>query len=1070
MPCRISRGASSETTGPGVDAEFFGFGDAILSIWDGDMVFVQQFCSRRTVSLALGVGFAFSALMSVARAKEPDVSFNRDIRPILSDKCFLCHGPAASTRKADLRLDTPDGAFNGKTPAIVPGKPDESPLIKRINAPHEDEVMPPPASNKTLSAHEKELLARWIAQGARYQKHWAFEPVEKVSAPDVSGTTHPVDRFLNVRLQQAGLAAQPEADRNTLIRRVAFTLTGLPPTIRELDEYLADTASGSYERMVDRYLASPRYGEEMAKHWLDVARYADTHGLHLDNERQMWAYRDWVIRAFNDNLPFDQFTVWQVAGDQLPNPTTEQLVATGFNRCNVTTSEGGSIPEEFVYRYAVERTTATAQAWLGLTAGCAVCHDHKYDPLTSKEFYSLYAFFNSAADPAMDGNINVTAPFLKLPTPKLMTATNATTKVERDAREWIDAVVSNIDYSDPATVKTPQERQSVSDVLIDDSFPVGATSRSSSRNAVDWVTDPPFKTASGRRVIRQAFGSAYHDDIEFKLRTIQIPHDGVFEFSVRVEATEVPTTVGFGLLNGKAVNWTKADAGLVRKGTEKAEIVPGQWNKLAVSAADLGLKAGDRLIGLKLSQTGGIAYWDDITLTGTVDRSADPLESLSAWRKSLGTAIPPELPGELHALIQGGPDKEFSADDAARLRRFYLAIVARPVNDEVAAARLAWEAARTARIIADETAFGTFIFKDLDKPRDSYVMLRGQYDSKGEPVEPAVPAVLPQIAKTDPGKRLNRLDLAKWLVAAENPLTARVTVNRFWQQVFGTGLVKTSFDFGAQGEVPSHPELLDWLANEFQSKGWNTRQLMKLLLTSDAFRRGSRLTPEVKLADPHNRLYARGPRIRLDAEQVRDNVLFTSGLIDLSMGGRGVKSYQPPNIWEPVGYSDSNTRFYLQDHGGSLYRRSIYAFLKRTAPPPFMTNFDAPNREQVCTVRERSNTPLQALQLMNDVQHFEAARALAERALAEGGQTTNERLTFLYRTVLSRAPTADETTLLATALQKQLDLFAADPESANKAIHVGESKTRNVAPPIDTAAWTLIANLILNTDEAVNRN
>ena len=1003
-------------------------------------------------------------------AADPVVSFNRDVRPILADKCFHCHGPAAATRKAELRLDTAEGVLQAKTPIVVPGKPNESLLIKRIHSTDKSEVMPPPESNKTLTPQQKETLERWIAQGAKYQKHWAFEPIDKTAAPEIAGTAHPVDRFLNARLQQLGLPAQPEADRETLIRRVAFTLTGLPPTIKELDEYLADQAPGAYERMIDRYLASPRYGEEMAKHWLDVARYADTHGLHLDNERQMWAYRDWVIKAFNDNLSFDQFTIWQVAGDLLPNPTREQLVATGFNRCNVTTSEGGSIPEEFVYRYAVERTTAVAQAWLGLTAGCAVCHDHKYDPLTTKEFYSLYAFFNSAADPAMDGNTTVTAPFLKLPQMKQMAAGTIAAKVERDAREWIETVIADAEYVDPADVKSAIGRKPVRDVLLDDATPLGATSRSSSRNPIDWMIDPPFKAASGRCVIRQVFASSYTDDFEFKLRPIVIPHDATFEAFLRVDATDLPTSVSFGAANGKTIAWNRANGGYVRDGAQTSEIVPGQWNRLSISAADLGLKPGDRLNGLKLSQTGGIAYWDSVTLTGQSDVTTDPLESLSAWRKSLGTNIPPELPGELHALIQGGPDKVLSPDESQKLRRFYLAVVARPLNDDVAAARIAWETARVARLVAEETAPGTFIFKDTDKPRESFIMLRGQYDKKGDPVEPAVPAVLPAISKPTPETRLNRLDLAKWLVSPENPLPARVTVNRLWQQIFGTGLVKTSFDFGTQGENPSHPELLDWLANHYRENGWNTKQFVKLLLTSDAFRRSGKLTPQVKLADPHNRFYARGPRIRLDAEQVRDNALFVSGLIDLTMGGRGVKSYQPANIWEPVGYSDSNTRFYMQDHGESLYRRSIYAFLKRTAPPPFMSNFDAPNREQVCTVRERSNTPLQALQLMNDIQHFEAARALAERALSEGGTTTTDRLKFLYRTVVSRAPTDDEIALLTNSLHRQVELFTADPDGAKRAIHVGESKLKNVAPDVETAAWTMLANLVLNTDETLNRN
>ena len=1006
----------------------------------------------------------------MATAADPVVSFNRDVRPILADKCFHCHGPAAATRKADLRLDSAEGVFQGKSVVVVPGKSAESPLVQRINSHDPAEVMPPPESTKTLTAQQKETLKLWVDQGARYQKHWAFEPIDKSAAPDANDTPHPIDRFLKIRLAQSGLSAQPEADRETLIRRVAFTLTGLPPTIQEINEYLADGAAGAYERMIDRYLASPRYGEEMAKHWLDVARYADTHGLHLDNERQMWAYRDWVIKAFNDNLPFDQFTLWQVAGDLMPNPTREQLVATGFNRCNVTTSEGGAIADEFLYRYAVERTTTVAQVWLGLTAGCAQCHDHKYDPLTMKEFYSLYAFFNNAADPAMDGNTNVTAPFLKLPLPKQMAAAASASKVERDAREWIDMVLPDSEYIDPAESKSAVGRKAIRDVLFDDAVPPGGTSRSSSRNAIDWVTDPAFKAASGRRVIRQSFASSSTDDIEFKLRPVIIPHEATFEVLVRVDATDLPESVAFGVTNGKSVTWKKKDAELSREGSAPSVIVPGQWNRLTVSAAELGLKPGDRMNGVKLNQTGGIAYWDAVTLSGQSDPAADPLESLSAWRKSLGKTVPPELPGELHSLIQGGPEKALTADEVQKLRRYYLAVIARPVNNDVAEARTAWETARVARMVAEDSAPGTFIFKDTDKPRESFVMVRGQYDKKGEPVEPAVPAVFPAIPKPTPETRLNRLDLARWLVSSENPLPARVTVNRFWQQIFGTGLVKTSFDFGTQGENPSHPELLDWLANHYRETGWNTKQFVKLLLTTEAFRRSGKLTPDVKLADPHNRLYARGPRIRLDAEQVRDNALFTSGLIDLTMGGRGVKPYQPANIWEPVGYSDSNTRFYLQDHGESLYRRSIYAFLKRTAPPPFMSNFDAPNREQVCAVRERSNTPLQALQLMNDVQHFEAARALAERVLAEGGTTTADRLTALYRIVLSRGPTTDEIPVLTASLQKQVELFAADPESARRAIHVGESKTKNVASDVETAAWTMLANLVLNTDETLNRN
>jgi hypothetical protein len=1002
-------------------------------------------------------------------ASEPPVSFNRDVRPILSNICFQCHGPDVNARKADLRLDLEEAAVGGKTPPIVRGKPDESPLYQRIMAADESEVMPPPESKKTLTAAQKDILKRWIEQGAKYQKHWAFEPVQRPDLASFPDGTQPIDKFLLAGLKQVGLAPQPEASRETLIRRVAFALTGLPPTIKEVDEFLADSSPQAYEHMVDRYLQSIHFGEEMARHWLDVARYADTHGLHLDNERQMWAYRDWVVKAFNDNLPFDKFTVWQIAGDLLPNPNTDQLIATGFNRCNVTTSEGGSIDVEFVYRYAVERTTAVSQAWLGLTAGCAVCHDHKYDPLTTKEFYSLYAFFNSAADPAMDGNINVTAPFMKLPRPEQKETAEAAGKVEREARSWLDTVVSHTTYSDPADASTKDARKAIREILFDDAFPIGVTTKSSSRNAIDWVVDPAYKAASGRRVIRQRSASSYTDTLDFKLRPLHIPHDGIVEVWLRADPQDVPKSVSVGVPTKQTITWTKTDQGLVREGKGDAPIQPGTWTKLTVPAAELGLNPGDRLTSITLNETGGIAYWDSLAVVGQTDPATDPLESLKAWRKAQGTTVPPELPAELHSLVQGGPDKPLTAEEGANLTRYYLAVVARPVNEELQAARSAWHAARVARLIAEESAPGTFVYRELEKPRESFIMVRGQYDKPGEKVEPAVPAVFPPIKKSAPDSRLTRLDLANWLVAPENPLTARVTVNRFWQQIFGTGLVKTSFDFGSQGEPPSHPELLDWLASEFREMGWDVKRFVKMLVMSDAFRRQSQMTAEMLATDPGNRLYAHGPRFRLDAEQVRDNVLFTSGLINLEFGGRGVNTYQPPNIWEPVGYSDSNTRFYLQDHGPALYRRTLYAFLKRTAPPPFMSNFDAPNREQVCTLRERSNTPLQALQLLNDIQHFEAARALAERALAEGGNTNEDRITYLYRTVLARRPSTEETQLIAAAFSKQIELFQPDVEAAKQAIQVGESAPKGTATPVETAAWTMVANLILNLDETLNR-
>jgi hypothetical protein len=655
----------------------------------------------------------------------------------------------------------------------------------------------------------------------------------------------------------------------------------------------------------------------------------------------------------------------------------------------------------------------------------------------------------------------------------------AASKVEREARAWLETVAADAPYADPADAKDPPVRKAVREVLFDEAFPPGAASRSSSRNAIAMVVDPPFKAASGRRAVRQGFASTLTDTIEFKLRPIVVPEAARFEAWIRVEPLDVPSFVTFGVAGagrgaraaaGKSIKWTRGEHGLVRDLANAAAIIPGEWTRLTVSADELSLKPGDTLTGISLAQNGGVCYWDKISLSGEADPASDPLESLTVWRKAIGTTVPPDLPADLNEIIKGGPGKELNSDQGAKLRRFFLALVGRPVNEEIASAREAWETARAARIIAEESAPGTFVFRDLEKPRESFVMFRGQYDKPGEKVEPGVPAVLPQIKTAKAGKRLTRLELAQWLVDPDNPLTARVAVNRLWQQVFGTGLVKTSYDFGTQGESPSHPELLDWLAADFRESGWDVKRLVKQLVMTEAFRRCAGVTPEMLAKDPANRLYARGPRMRLDAEQVRDNALFVSGLINLKMGGPGVKPYQPPNIWEPVGYSDSNTRFYLQDRGPALYRRSLYVFLKRTAPPPFMSNFDGPNREQVCTVRERSNTPLQALQLMNDTQHFEAARALAELALEEGGSTDESRIGWLYRTVLSRRPVKDELELVNKVLDRQRELYRADPNAAKKAIHVGESQPKLIAAADESAAWTMIANLILNLDETICRN
>ena len=1024
------------------------------------------------------------ALAGLAPLRAAELTFNRDVRPILSDKCFACHGFDAKKRKAELRLDTPEGAY-GKAEsgevAIKPGDLKGSELWARINATDKDEIMPPPKSHKTLSAAEKETMRQWIEQGAGYQSHWAFEKPVKAAVPvppPGMKVRNVLDAFIFDRLKREGLAPLPETDRETLIRRVTFALTGLPPTVAEVEAFLADPSAEAYEKVVDRLLASPRYGEQMARHWLDVARYGDTHGLHLDNERSMWLYRDWVVGAFNRNLPFSEFTIEQLAGDLLPNATNEQIIATGFNRCNVTTSEGGAINEEFIFRYAVDRTATTAQVWMGLTAGCAVCHDHKFDPISQKEFYSLYAFFHSAADPAMDGNALLTAPTLKLVTPE-QTKRLAELDVQRLAAEnRLPAELAKIAYSDPAAVVPVPPAKELTTVLAEDAFPAGAKVESApSGRTPTWVGKDQGPVASGERALRISGKGVTQDYYQGGVAPFEVPPSARFSVSIFIDPTEPPKAVMLQFHTGgweHRAMWGDEQA-MPGWGVPKTESrfvagplpAAGNWVKLEVEAAQVGLKAGDQITGFAFTLDGGTALFDGLSMIGRTDDAHDPAKSLIAWLEARAGKDTPGLPAELNKVLKTSPADQRTPAQQQQLRDYYLTNVCAATKPLLAPLQAEIARLKKEREDVEKLAPVSFVMRDLAKPRDSFVMLRGAYDKPGEKVSRGVPAAFPALAKAE---NPNRLDLAQWLVADSHPLTARVTVNRFWQQFFGVGLVKTSGDFGSQGQPPSHPELLDWMAVSFRESGWDVKKLVRFFVTSATYRQSSAAPAELWKRDPENRLLARGPRFRLDAEEVRDNALAVSGLLDTTMGGRGVRPYQPPNIWEPVAYIDSNTAKYKADTGSALYRRSLYTFLKRTAPPPFMANFDAPSREQSCAVRERSNTPMQALQLMNDVQQIEAARVFAERLLTEGGTTPEERIHFGYRAVLGRKPLPAEIPIIRAAYEHHLAAFQQAPEAAAKFIRQGESKPRPGLPEPELAAWTLVANLMLNLDETVTPN
>jgi hypothetical protein len=1007
-----------------------------------------------------------------------ELVFNRDIRPILSENCFACHGADAKKRKADLRLDDEAGAKaaleKGRV-AIKPGDPEGSELWQRVITDEEDDIMPPPESHKTLSAGQKETLKQWIAQGAKYQKHWSFEALVK-PAPPSGIEAGALDAFVVARLKQEGLDLAPPADKATLIRRVTLDLSGLPPAPEEVAAFLADASPDAYQKLVARLLASPRFGEHMAHWWLDLARYGDTHGLHLDNERQTWLYRDWVVSAFNRNQPYDQFTVEQLAGDLIPGATDTQKVASGYNRCNVTTSEGGSINEELLFRYAVDRASNTMQNWLGLTGQCAVCHDHKFDPITQKEFYQMYAFFYSAADPAMDGNALLTAPVIKYTAPEQTQKLEALKARKAALQEELMARVRKAAYSDPADSAGGGNAQRREQVWMDDAFPPTANVKAGpGADPTKLTGEPEIKPASGKLALKRQDAGLAQDFCEDGAATLEIPGDALIHVMVRVDAANPPKAV---MLQFKTDGWKHravwGDVNAISYGavntTERYSAGPlpkaGEWVKLEVPADKVGLKAGDRVTGFAFTQFAGLVYWDRLSVSGTSSPKANPGLSFKTWRQQNEGKDVAGAPAEIKQLLKIAADKATPAQSTT-LREYFLAAIYSTNQAHVLEMRASMAAMDKEISDLDTGAPSTFIMADLPNKRQAKIMERGAYDKPGESVQPQVPSFLPPLpaGTTTP----NRLDLAKWIVSPENPLTARVAVNRFWQHLFGLGLVKNSGDFGSQGDAPSHAELLDFLAVGFRESGWDMKRLITAIVTSRTYQQGSNVKEDLFNKDPENRLLARAPRLRLNAEAIRDQALLVSGLLVEKAGGKGVKTYQPPNIWEPVGFAGSNTRDYRQDSGESLYRRSLYTFLKRTAPAPFLANFDAPSREAFCTKRERGNTPLQALQLLNDVQFFEAARAFAQRIMSKGGATPEDRLAFGFQCAVNRPPDATEAARVLAMLNVFLEKYRANPALAATVIAVGESKPDAALPPVELAAWTQVGNFLLNLDETIVR-
>jgi hypothetical protein len=1026
---------------------------------------------------AVGTGESPRAAAPAPKAPAP-VDFNRQVLPILSDHCFACHGPDEKKRKAKLRLDTKEGMFGelksgGR--AIVPGKLDESELIQRISSQDPGEVMPPAGKGKPLAPPQIELIKRWVEQGASWSQHWAFVPPRKPAPPAVSDPAWPrtpIDYFILARLDKEGLKPSPEAEKATLLRRVTLDLTGLPPTPAEIDASLADQSPDAYEKVVDRLLESPRYGEHLARYWLDAARYGDTHGLHLDNYREIWPYRDWVVRAFNANQPFDRFLVEQIAGDLLPNPTLDQVIATGYDRCHVSTSEGGSIEEEVYVRNVVDQVDTFGTVMLGLTTGCCRCHDHKYDPLTMKDYYSLFAFFNSIDGPALDGNAPAPPPFTRVGTPGQLAELDKLQKRVAEVRKQIDAEVAKVPLEESAEEAKPAAAKRVEYVWVEDDLPPKA--KPGGTGPWEWVTEEQGPVFSGARASkRSAEGLGQHLFTDAQPGLIVGAGDMLFTY-VYLDPANPPKEV---MLQWNTGDWKHRaywGENLIEFGAdgtgERRHAGPlpkaGEWVRLEVPVKDVGLRAGMVVTGWAFTQFGGTVYWDRAGIVSRVPQGDVSFDSFAAWQGRYRAAGIATLPKPVQDALKVAADKRSDAQKKL-LRSYFIENAYSKTRATFAPLHQRLADIEKQRDRLEKQMPTTLVFKEKSQLRQAYILKRGEYDRRGDPVGRATPAFLPPLPADAPR---NRLGLARWLVAPEHPLTARVAVNRFWQQVFGTGLVKTAEDFGTQGEPPSHPELLDWLAVQFREEGWNVKALLKQMVMSATYRQSSRVTPEQLAKDPANRLLSRGPRFRLDAEALRDQALAVSGLLVEKLGGPGVKPPQPSGLWEAVGYLTSNTRNFTADKGAEkVHRRSLYTFWKRTAPPPVMSTFDAPSREACMVRRERTNTPLQALLMMNDTQYVESARALAERAIREGGAAAEERLAWMFRMATGRKPDADELAVLAATLKDHLAKYTSDVEAAKKLIAVGESKPDASLPPGELAAYAMVANMILNLDEVLTK-
>ena len=1172
------------------------------------------------------VGMQWASALAADTPSE--ISFNRDIRPILSEHCYACHGPDTGQRKAGLRLDIETEALSvlkSGDRAIVPRSTSESQLVSRIHATDPDDLMPPPDFGKPLSAKQKSQLKTWIQAGAAWEGHWAYISPQRPEVPQVKESDwakNPIDNFIKAKHESLDIPASPEASKTKLIRRASLDLTGLPPSVEEIDAFLEDESEDAYEELVDRLLDSKHYGERQAMYWLDLARYGETQGFHHDAHRDMWHWRDWVIDAYNDNKPFDDFTIEQLAGDLLPDPSKDQLVATGFHRNEMTTSEGGALPEEYSVKYVVGRVDTTARVWLGTSLACAECHDHKYDPISQKDYYRFFAYFNNVPEDGLDRGknprpqvslstgdqekkleeLNQEFSALKLAHSGIVKPSNEGYDDSQDKwsknleaiglKEWKPQVPTNSTTSqnteitwnqegivtasgalpdkDEYTIEFHTEETDITAIRLEalpqEDTNHGKAGRSESGDFVltrfevssrsqpqselgqerqqpeitSWRSIGPFKAQSQSSEqgpletpfapeSNLDFSASYPpNNLQWSEASNQLSElikqvstrPGIYYLSGEVTTTK-PTTAELRLQTASTLhlwsNWkqlspeedkgeTKTYKILLESGTNRFLI------KIHVTEAPLQISTilsdpSLENIPVKLSNAASSRERSRYGINGTLDDKIETGWSVwgegetgkdreYAWFKadepfgkaggtrirvklSFNSPLKKRLLGKFRLALSTSSDIDKFIKLPQNIRTELVAVSDHRKEQHSQAVQIYYreqfiEDAKQLKKLLDEKRKERDSYKNSlpvamvmgsrEKRKDTFVLVRGEYNNPADKVEPGIPSAL---FTSLPSVGDSRLDLAKWLVDPNHPLTSRVIINHYWQQFFGTGIVKTAEDFGSQGEWPSHPALLDWLAREFVDSGWNIKHMHKLIVTSATYRQQSIVRPEHLAQDPANRYLARYPRLRLEAEAIRDLAMSTSGLLNPKIGGESIYPYQPPGLWEQVAFQ--GTRKWTQSEGDGNYRRGLYVYWRRSVPYASFVTFDAPSRETCTVKRPQTNTPLQALVLMNDPVYVEAARAFGLRIMNDGGKTLAERLTFAFRVGLGRFPHASELEEMSQAFATELTHFESDRPAANQLVHIGES-----SPPLDAdicelAAWTIIANILLNLDETITK-